>query len=78
MSIVILDELGASSAPTTSLPYTWTIAECLLSAPECLTLIATHNPWMLSLLMYPCSVNLTVYKYRITEDQIEVSELNEA
>lgn len=66
MSLILLDELGATCAPTKSLPYMWSIAESLLAEDKTITLLVTHNQWVKHLSdVYPCSVAWTVYKFHL-------------
>lgn len=42
-SLVLLDELGVTSAHTKALPHMWALAESLHCLKDTISLIATHN-----------------------------------
>jgi len=46
MSLVLIDEIGANCSPEVSLPFQWAFSEKLLSLPQSITMLATHNVWM--------------------------------
>ena len=76
MSLVLIDEIGANCAPEISLPFQWAISEKLLSLPQSIALLVTHNMWMQQLLQYACTFSLSMHKYKIAYQEIDVTELD--
>ena len=72
---MLIDEIGSSCAPETSLPFMWSVSEKLMSLPANITLLVTHNMWMQSLMQYPCTFQLTMHRHKLTEQEIDVTEL---
>jgi DNA mismatch repair ATPase MutS len=65
-TLVLLDELGATSAPSKSLPYMWALAEAFLAEEKTVTLLVTHNSWVRHLSnVYPCTAGWTTNKFKL-------------
>ena len=70
-TLIVLDELGVTSAHTKAFPLMWALSEQLISLSGTLCLIATHNSYLrpFATQTYGLTDVITMLKFQICEER---------